>query len=853
MQRQSCSLDLSTMDEADPRSKLGWSLEVQLTSDSSQDLEAAKTFISGLQGNPHFAQIAGPSSHIAQAVEGVAAAIESQTPLQKALETLLSKLSTVQSLVAVVDEIAKIHPYVNAAWQIVSAMYRAIKAQHDRDQKIIELVDAMSYLHGLLSKIMPQIWECALFVQEYIADGFAKRLKHQSLSDCTQKIADMKDNLFKLRNSLDSGTIVHAAVTSSKILETVHDIYLRDHLKPAEMNVFYRKECLSGTRQEVIGSILDQLLNPDTNQRILWMHGPAGSGKSTIATTIANHFVKEHRSGAFVFFDRSRAEASRPEKVIRTMAYKLGLHDLFVQAALAQAVKNEGDIDSLQPSVQFSKLLIEPLQSAQSMHTRLGPIIIVIDALDECGTAEERKTLLQLLSEDVVGLPSNYHFFITSRPEYDIVKHFSQKSHIKEMTLDITLQSNQKDIHIFLEQSVFQIQQNRSYLPSDWPGKTTMEILLKKAAGLFIWASTAVIFVDQHDEDPRDQLEIILTSRNREETESSLDSLYETVLQTMRIWSKPHSRIAVNWHKVLGLLVVAKAPLTDVMIDEMLDLKDAQCSQLFFQQLRSLLNWSPGHTVQLVHASIADYLTDRSRCGDKPWFIDIAIHNDNMTRACLHIMQTQLHFNICNLETSYVFNKDVSDLSQRIDINISGELSYSCQFWPDHFANSMFRQDTCDLVVDFFSRYLLFWIEVMSLLKCPLSPKIDLISHLCQNDLFNSWIQDIQAFISMFHLAYTQSTPHLYISCLPFCPAKSKAVKYHASTLCTLIVQTGRKEDWSTDGLVIPNDASVESVAFSPDGKHIVSGSSAKTVRVWNASTGEPVSDPFTGHTDCVT
>ncbi|KAH9942091.1 hypothetical protein B0H21DRAFT_696436, partial [Amylocystis lapponica] len=47
----------------------------------------------------------------------------------------------------------------------------------------------------------------------------------------------------------------------------------------------------------------------------------------------------------------------------------------------------------------------------------------------------------------------------------------------------------------------------------DWPGKTTMEILLKKAAGLFIWASTAVTFIDQHDEDPRDQLEIILTSR----------------------------------------------------------------------------------------------------------------------------------------------------------------------------------------------------------------------------------------------------------------------------------------------------------------------------------------------------
>ncbi|KAH9932837.1 hypothetical protein B0H21DRAFT_699578 [Amylocystis lapponica] len=481
------------------------------------------------------------------------------------------------------------------------------------------------------------------------------------------------------------------------------------------MNVFYRKGCISGTRQEVIGHILDQLLSAESDQRILWMHGPAGSGKSTIATTIANHFIELHRSGAFIFFDRSRTEDSKPEKVIRTIAYQLGLHDPFMQAALVKTVHNAGDIDMLQPSAQLSKLLIESLHNAQAMYARKGPIIIVIDALDKCGTVQEQQTLLQLLSRDIVGLPSNYHFFITSRPEHDIVKHFSQQLHIKEMPLDITSESNQKDVQIFLEQSMSQIQKNRPYLPSGWPDNTTMQMLLNRAAGLFIWASTAVTFIDQHDGDPR----CIILQLNK--TESSLDSLYETVLQTIKIWGEPSSEISISWHKVLGLLVVAKAPLTDVMIDNMLSLKDAQCSQWFFHKLRSLLNWSPGHTVQLVHASIADYLTDKKRCGDKLWFTDIAVHNDNMTRACLHIMQTQLHFNMCNLETSHVFNKDVSDLSLRIDNNISAELSYSCQSWPDHLAHAMFGHKTCDLVVDFFSRYLLFWIEVMSLLGCPLA------------------------------------------------------------------------------------------------------------------------------------
>ena len=35
---------------------------------------------------------------------------------------------------------------------------------------------------------------------------------------------------------------------------------------------------------------------------------------------------------------------------------------------------------------------------------------------------------------------------------------------------------------------------------------------------------------------------------------------------------------------------------------------------------------------------------------------------------------------------------------------------------------------------------------------------------------------------------------------------------------------------------------SVNSVAYSPDGKHIVSGSSDKTLKIWDSSTGEEVS-----------
>jgi hypothetical protein len=467
------------------------------------------------------------------------------------------------------------------------------------------------------------------------------------------------------------------------------------------MDACDRPECLDETRVDIVKSIQDWVTSATSGQNVLWLHGLAGSGKNTLSTTVANMLRESGQLGAFLFFDRDVTERSDPTNVIRTLAYQLGLCNPEICAAITAVIENTPSISMSPLRLQFMKLIVQPLST---ISPAAAPLVLVLDALDECGNAKQRRSLLALLAAESRKLPATLRIFITSRPEHDIRCAFESQTHIISWELDITSKVNAADILTYIHHRISFIRTGNKFLGlgEDWPGEEDIVRLSRRACGLFVWASTASEFIDGHD--PAKRLEILLKEDATSGAESALDALYRTALESAGKWD--NAEFVEDFHSILGIILVARNPLSYSAIDDLFGTDKRRPSMHTISRLACVLGKTP--TVRVLHPSFADFLMDRKRCGRDMWYIDRNLHNLRIAIKCLERLDVALKRNICGLTLNP--GDACGSLSQ--------DLAYACMFWVEHIC--LITEDESSIVKgldDFLHRHLLHWIEAMSILK----------------------------------------------------------------------------------------------------------------------------------------
>ena len=470
------------------------------------------------------------------------------------------------------------------------------------------------------------------------------------------------------------------------------------------------KGCLPGTRTAFLDFITNWVNDPGS-ERTLVLFGQAGTGKSSIAHEISRRFNEMHRlTSSFIFL---RKEQSKHEAyhLFTTLAHDLSDRYPSFKASLGRTVQGDSSlrVRTRDYPTLFEFLILKPLED---LHI-IGPILVVIDALDESGDTSGRKGLHTFLAKNLSKLPPNFRVLITSRPEDSIRSAFdgAPSARIKYMDDSHLAARSDEDI-LFLLQDLLPSEEFKKYGVA----------LTKKAEGLFQWAAVAGRFI-------LDPPECFGFSKNRcikhllklttdHDRQDPLDDLYKEVLEGYLT----HPETQLLFRSVVGQLIAAFKPLSICSLNTLRghasnDDDDADSVFSLLRHLGSLFSNvnSPESTLPIIplHTSFRDFLINKEKSGQ--FCIVLQDAHYGLTHSCLGLALHALRFNICEIESSYLANKDIQDLEAHVAKNLPPALSYACCFFKSHLEHLDFETDLFWKLQTFFKTKFLFWLEALSL------------------------------------------------------------------------------------------------------------------------------------------
>ncbi|KAF7348913.1 putative nwd2 protein [Mycena venus] len=394
---------------------------------------------------------------------------------------------------------------------------------------------------------------------------------------------DIKTEQF-IMNNHDSGGgihILHRAVA----LEALYD----------SAESFSQPKCHPETRTELLDNLYDWATDSDSER------------------FVAGYEMRKGWAAGF-FFKRGHATRGNAKVLFATLAYELALHRPKLTDPISRTVETNPSLLGRGMDVQLRNLILEPCKQFQDA----APSILLVDGLDECEDNNVQREILRLIASAVNDPGVPLRILVASRPEPHIRKTFDEES-FRGRFDSINIEQSFEDVRTYLRHEFSRIHREHTTMQkitSPWPSLETLEILVEKSSGHFIYASTVIKFVDDEYSRPSQQLDRIIT-RNLvpHDTESpfeALDQLYMQILSGVSARYRPCLCeilcVFMHYPACRGASIVVRD------IEELLGLEPGEVS-LTLRPLHSVLKLpsDDDKPIEMHHASFRDFLDSEER------------------------------------------------------------------------------------------------------------------------------------------------------------------------------------------------------------------------------------------------
>lgn len=634
--------------------------------------------------------------------------------------------------------------------------------------------------------------------------------------------------------------------------------------------------CMEGTQRRILNDIQDWAESP-SGEVVFWLHGMAGTGKTSVALTVANALCGRKPFtvggkppsiavlGASFFFKQSDATRNSTRNFFPTLARCLAKVFPDLKSLIVGAITQDLEIGTKAPRQQLNDLIVRPLIRLDEQICLPIRLIVVVDALDECVERTEAKELIEMLAVLEARLHQvQLRFLITSRREELIVRGFSKlpNSLYRSLLLGKIQPArdgdiNRDDIALYLSYTLAEIA-SRNDVSQQWIGEAGIKQLCEKADGLFIYAATACRFLDAPDftdEDARrERLDLIVhDEEDADAPQQKVDEIYLKVLSFPHLTKslkKTKARHLAQISKILGFIAILLEPVSALSLGHLVSIPRATLDD-WLTRLHSIVSvpqdeMSP---LGLVHLSFRDFILSEERSRLLEFRVEESTMHEQIFQRCLDLMSDMLCQDICGLVLTGTLASEVPQ--SQIKQSIPQHLQYACRYWVDHLAKlddeTRMREGLMDQgkVHTFLQKSFLYWLEAMSLIRetpttILMINRLQTLMNPSEHGNLCSLVYDAKRFILSNRWIISHAPLQIYASALIFAPEKSLIRAQFKHMMPPWIIKRPAVEQyWTAELNTLEGHTDfITSIAFSPSDDLVATGSLDGTTRLWDYVTG---------------